>query len=79
MKFCIALLDRRITRRDYDSPLICALTVLGVKEDGWKGSDQCPPILSVVIKTARFMVVQQGLGWTEQIRSEETDDENNSA
>jgi hypothetical protein len=35
--------------------------VLGVKEEGWKGLEQYPPILSAVIKTARFMVVQQGL------------------
>ncbi|KAG9382315.1 DUF3505 domain containing protein [Pyrenophora tritici-repentis] len=36
-EFCIALLNHRITRREYDSPLVCALAVLGVKEDGWKG------------------------------------------
>jgi hypothetical protein len=28
LKFCIALLDYRITRREYDSPLVCALAVL---------------------------------------------------
>jgi hypothetical protein len=37
------------------------LAVLGVKEDSWKGPEQYLPILSAVIKTARFMVVQQGL------------------
>ncbi|KAG9382320.1 DUF3505 multi-domain protein [Pyrenophora tritici-repentis] len=37
LEFCIALLNHRITRREYDSPLVCALAVLGVKEDGWKG------------------------------------------
>jgi hypothetical protein len=41
--------------------LVCALAVLGVKEDGWKGPEQYPPILSAVIKIARFMLVQQGL------------------
>jgi hypothetical protein len=61
LEFCIALLDHRITRREYDSPLVCALAVLGVKEDGWKGPEQYPPILSAVIKVARFMLVQQGL------------------
>jgi hypothetical protein len=34
LEFCIALLDHRITRREYDSPLVCALAVLGVKEEG---------------------------------------------
>jgi hypothetical protein len=61
LDFCIALLNYRITRRVYDSPLVCALAVLGVKEEGWKGPEQYPPILSAVIKVARFMVVQQGL------------------
>jgi hypothetical protein len=61
LRFCIALLDQRITRREYDSPLVCALAVLGVKEEGWKGAEQYPPILSAMIKVARFMVVQQGL------------------
>jgi hypothetical protein len=37
------------------------LAVLGVKEDGWKGAEQYPPVLSAVIKVARFMVVQQAL------------------
>jgi hypothetical protein len=35
------------------------LAVLGVKEVGWKGVDQYPPILSKLIKISRFMVVQQ--------------------
>jgi hypothetical protein len=34
LRFCIALLDQRITRKEYDSPLVCALAVLGVKEEG---------------------------------------------
>ena len=36
-----------------------AAKVLGVKEVGWKGVDQYPPILSKLIKISRFMVVQQ--------------------
>jgi hypothetical protein len=32
-----------------------------MKEDGWKGAEQYPPILSAMIKVARFIVVQQGL------------------
>ena len=61
LQFCIELLNQSITRKEYDSPLVCALAVLGVKEDGWKGPEQYPPILSAVIKVARFMVVQQAL------------------
>jgi hypothetical protein len=40
---------------------VCALAVLGVKEDSWKGAEQYPPILLAVIKVARFIVVQQAL------------------
>jgi hypothetical protein len=55
------LLDQRITRREYDSLLVCALAVLGVEEEDWKGAKQYPPILSAIIKVAQFIVVQQGL------------------
>jgi hypothetical protein len=34
LTFCIALISQKITRREYDSALVCALAVLGVKEDG---------------------------------------------
>ncbi|KAI0568723.1 EntF Non-ribosomal peptide synthetase module protein, partial [Pyrenophora tritici-repentis] len=72
-----ALLNHRITRREYDSPLVCALAVLGVKEDGWKGPEQYPPILSAVIKIARFMVVQKGLEMSgpDEDSGDETDDD----
>ena len=61
MDFCIELLNQTVTRREYDSALVCALAVLGVDEDGWKGPDRYPPILSSMIKIARFMVVQKAL------------------
>jgi hypothetical protein len=64
---------------------VCALAVLGVKEEGWKGLEQYLLILSAVIKTARFIVVQQGLELLgadlldPQDSDEETDDNNDSA
>ena len=33
LNFCISLLDHRITRSEYDSPLINALAVLDVNEN----------------------------------------------
>jgi hypothetical protein len=72
--FCIALMNQSITRKEYDSPLVCALAVLGVKEDGWKGPEQYPPILSAVIKVARFMVVQQALELSEPLDNTFNDD-----
>ena len=71
LDFCIELLNQSISRREYDSALVCALAVLGVKEDGWKGPEQYPPVLSAVIKLARFMVVQQALEWSEPFEEDE--------
>jgi superfamily II DNA helicase RecQ/uncharacterized C2H2 Zn-finger protein len=73
LQFCIELLNQAITRKEYDSPLVCALAVLGVREDGWKGPEQYPPILSAMIKVARFMVVQQALELSEPFREDEFD------
>jgi RecQ family ATP-dependent DNA helicase len=73
LEFCIALLSQSIMRKEYDSPLVCALAVLGVKEDGWKGAEQYPPILSAVIKVARFMVVQQALELSGPLDEDEFD------
>jgi hypothetical protein len=67
------LLSQSITRKEYDSPLVCALAVLGVKEDSWKGAEQYPPILSAVIKVARFMVVQQALELSEAFNDDKFD------
>jgi hypothetical protein len=49
------------------------LAVLGVKENGWKGPEQYPPVLSAVIKVARFMVVQQALELSGPLDDDEFD------
>jgi hypothetical protein len=54
---------------------VCVLVVLGVKEDGWKGSEQYPPILLAVIKVAQFIVVQQALELSELLDEDEFDDD----
>ena len=54
---------------------MCALAVLGVKEDGWKGPEQYPPILSAVIKVARFIVVQQALELSQPLDENAFDDD----
>jgi hypothetical protein len=73
LAFCIALLNQSITRKEYDNPLVCALAVLGVKEE-WKDLEQYPPILSAFIKVARFMVVQQALELSEPLDDTFDDD-----
>jgi hypothetical protein len=61
LTFCIALLSQSITRKEYDSPLVCALAMLGVKEGGWQSSRLFPPVLPAAMKVARSMMVQQSL------------------
>lgn len=66
LEFCVALLDQQVRTNEYESPLICALALLGVSDQGWVGPDRYPSILSAVIKMARFMVVQSALGRTDE-------------
>jgi hypothetical protein len=61
LNFCIALLNQEIQYNEYESALVCALAVLGVNERGWREADSYPPILSNVIKCARFMVIQKAV------------------
>ncbi|KAE8155519.1 hypothetical protein BDV40DRAFT_306924, partial [Aspergillus tamarii] len=59
--FCIELLNQTYHAQEYESVLICAMAVLGRGEFGWRDPESYPPILSRVIKVARFMIVQQAL------------------
>jgi superfamily II DNA helicase RecQ len=61
LDFCVELLNMEIEFSEYESALVCALAVLGVSEAGWRGTDTYPPILSAVIKCARFIVVQKAV------------------
>ena len=38
--------------------MICAMAVLAVKLDGWRTPHDYPPLMSHIIRMARFMVVQ---------------------
>ena len=61
LAFCIELLNQIYYMQKYKSALVCAMAVLGRGEFGWCDSESYPPILSRVIKVARFMIVQQVL------------------
>lgn len=61
MDFYIELLNQRITQREYDSALVCALAVQGVTPTGWREPGLYTAILSAIIKVGRFMVVQKAL------------------
>jgi RecQ family ATP-dependent DNA helicase len=59
LQFCISLLDQKVSRDEYDCAMVWALAVLGVQKDSWSGPSSYPPILSAIIKTGRFLVVQK--------------------
>jgi hypothetical protein len=61
LDFCMELLNQRTRVEDYECALICALAVQGRGEAGWRDADSYPPILSRVIKVARFMVVHKAM------------------
>ncbi|CBF82248.1 predicted protein [Aspergillus nidulans FGSC A4] len=61
LEFCIELLNQKIKVHEYESPLVCAMAVLGRGEQGWRDTDSYPPIISRVLKVARFLVVQKAL------------------
>ncbi|QGA20956.1 hypothetical protein EYB26_008666 [Talaromyces marneffei] len=62
LDFCIELLNQRVVHREYDCALVGAMAVLGVRDrGGWRTPEDYPPILSKVIKLARFMVVRKAM------------------
>ncbi|KAL2834171.1 hypothetical protein BJY01DRAFT_253123, partial [Aspergillus pseudoustus] len=61
LEFCIELLNQCHRTQEYESALVCAMAMQGWGEAGWRDPDSYPPILSRVIKVARFMVVQKAL------------------
>lgn len=62
MDFYLQLLNQRVGAEEYQCALICALAVLGCSRDGWQTPESYPPILSKMIKIARFMVLHKALG-----------------
>lgn len=59
LDFCVELLNIEIEFDKYESAAVCALAVLGISETGWRGPELYPPILSSVIKCAKFIIVQK--------------------
>ena len=67
LEFAISLLDQKVLRADYDCALTCAMAVLGAQSGGrWKAPDTYSPILSEVVKIARFMVVHKATEMAEE-------------
>jgi RecQ family ATP-dependent DNA helicase len=59
LDLCIELLDHNLTHSEYESVVISALAVMGMREDGgWLGAEDYTPKYSAVIKVARMLVIQ---------------------
>ncbi|CEN60837.1 hypothetical protein ASPCAL03269 [Aspergillus calidoustus] len=61
LEFYIKLINQRHHTHEYESALVCAMAVQGWGEARWRDPSSYPPILSRVLKVARFMVVQKAL------------------
>jgi len=61
LRVCLQLLDQSVRTREYESPLVCALAVLGVTERGFKTPQQYISLLSSMIKLSRYFVVRAAL------------------
>ncbi|KAL4860531.1 hypothetical protein BDV12DRAFT_204941 [Aspergillus spectabilis] len=61
LEFCIELLNQKTKVHEYESALVCSMAVLGRGVQAWLGPESYPPIISRVLKVARFMIVQKAL------------------
>lgn len=50
---------------------MCALAVLGVKEDSWKCPELYLPVLLLIIKVTRFIIVQHALKLSKLFKEED--------
>ena len=63
LDFCIELLNQKSKVNDHDCAFVCALAIMGWHADGrWMSVDSYTPLLSKLIKIARFLVVYKA--WT---------------
>jgi hypothetical protein len=58
LDFCFSLLNHSLHIDEYESALIIALAVLSLTKHGFRGSHDYPSMLSGLIKTSHFMMVQ---------------------
>ncbi|KAN0067914.1 hypothetical protein V8E54_013842, partial [Elaphomyces granulatus] len=62
LEACIELLNQSAQGHEYECALVCALSILGIREsEGWRDTEDYHQILSRMIKIARFMVVVKAI------------------
>lgn len=60
LTFCIESLNQTIHNKEYDMAMVCATADLGVHaQHGFRAPESYPPILSLIVKIARFTIIQQ--------------------
>ena len=52
------MLARKCRGHEYKLPMLCAIAILAVKPQGWHSANEYPPIMSYIIKMARFIIIQ---------------------
>ncbi|KAK4158655.1 hypothetical protein QBC43DRAFT_249019, partial [Cladorrhinum sp. PSN259] len=68
LDFLVTLLDQQLPHSSYDSVLLSALAVIGIRQDGsWLRPEEYTTIYSAIIKIARMLVVLQS-----QLEAEDT-------
>ena len=75
LRSSLALLERRARAQEYEMPMTCAMAVLAVKLQGWRTAHEYPPIMSHIIKMARFMIIQAAFEFAPAIQESTTTDE----
>ncbi|KAK4158610.1 hypothetical protein QBC43DRAFT_348513 [Cladorrhinum sp. PSN259] len=67
LDFLVTLLDQQLPHSSYDSVLLSALAVMGIRQDGgWLRPEEYTSIYSAIIKIARMLVV-----WQSQLEAED--------
>ncbi|KFZ24703.1 hypothetical protein V502_00818, partial [Pseudogymnoascus sp. VKM F-4520 (FW-2644)] len=69
LQFCIELLDHKLVRNPYESPIISGLSILGIGPgETWVKAIDYTTIYSAIIKIARALVVEEGhQTWTRMV------------
>ena len=61
LQFCIELLDHKLVRNPYKSPVISGLSILGIGPgETWVEAINYTTIYSAIIKIAQALVVEEG-------------------
>ncbi len=78
LNFDLTLLNDHIMHKKYDSSLMCALTMLRIKNNEWMNVSNYSFILFVMIKISRFMMIQQELKMNDSNRLDSQDSHSSS-